>query len=173
MCPHFVEDKFWEVKLPKVKVSLSHSQVPTLQPLFQKLCQWGSLWRSASTWNMDSDSLQRGCGYTRPTNLTCFVQATLKGISRPQNTLLNDVPYLRTRSDRAAEIPDGRENLTTHFLRKGNKFTITSCQLNTHLAVNTLLGLLFPLSPDANQDAGLEKAGESPLFKPWSKELQW
>lgn len=70
-------------------------------------------------------------------------------------------------------MPDGRDKLTTHFRRKGSKFMNASCQLNTHLAVNTLLELLFPLSPDANQDAGFEKgSSEGSLFKPWSKELQ-
>lgn len=54
-------------------------------------------------------------------------------------------------------MPGGREKLTTHFLRKGSKFTIIPCQLKTHLAVNTLLESLLPLSPNTNQDAGFEK----------------
>lgn len=68
-------------------------------------------------------------------------------------------------------MPGGREKLTTHFLRKGSKFTITPCQLKTHLAVNTLLESPLSLSPNTNQDAGLEKAREGLLFKLRLKEL--
>lgn len=52
-CPHFVEDKVREVQLLKVRVSLSYSQVPTLQPLFQKPYQGGTLrlgWPQLEIW---------------------------------------------------------------------------------------------------------------------------
>lgn len=61
------------------------------------------------------------------------------------------------------------------FLRKGRKFTVIPGQWKTHLpvAINSLLELLSPISPNASQAPDLRKLGTGPYLEHGPKSYKW
>lgn len=67
----------------------------------------------------------------------------------------------------------GKAQAEHPFLRKGRKCKITPGQQKTNLAINSLLELLSPISPNASQAPDLRKLGKGPYLEHGPKSYKW